>query len=210
MGNGQSWFQVLPPLDINDPSIPIKQGQGKLQIWGPIKKTFWTPTGVGDPFFRIPNTVNGQYVHCKCANIGEFMRGTETFWSSVLSGRVIPACWEDREISTDPTTLKYHFNPYSFKNAFLKPVQSTGDDDIPTYSLYLNHPDFAAFSVSNRGMLGVPEALTKAAGFMSMFSVKSSVSGGHRKRAPSSSRRLRRPTTVRSQALNSRRRRHTR
>lgn len=203
MGNGQSWFQVLPPLDINDPSIPIKQGQGKLQIWGPIKKTFWKPTGFGDPFFRIPNTINGQYVHCKCANIGEFMRGTETFWTSVLSGRVIPACWEDREISTDPTTLKYYFNPYSFKNAFIKPVQVTGNNDIPTYSLYLNHPDFAAFSVSNQGL---PGAAAGVMGFLSGFIPK----GGHRKRTPDSSRRLSKPRAVRSQALNSRRRRHKR
>jgi len=154
MGNGQSWFSIAP-LDVNDPSIPVTQGQGKLQIWGPIKKTFWKPTGLGDPFFRIPRTVNGQYIHCKCENISEFMRGTETFWASVLSGKVIPACWDDREISTDPITLKYHFNPYSITE-IMKGVKYSGDNDIPTFSLYLNHPDFAIFSMSNKGITGIP------------------------------------------------------
>jgi len=204
MGNGQSWFSIAP-LDVNDPSIPVTQGQGKLQIWGPIKKTFWKPTGLGDPFFRIPRTVNGQYIHCKCENISEFMRGTETFWASVLSGKVIPACWDDREISTDPITLKYHFNPYSITE-IMKGVKYSGDNDIPTFSLYLNHPDFAIFSMSNKGITGIPGAISSAAGMASMFSFK----GGHRKRVPVSSRRRSKPGTVRSQALNSRRRRHKR
>jgi hypothetical protein len=134
------------------------------------------------------------------------MRGTETFWANVLSGRVIPACWEDREISTDPTTLKYYFNPYSFKNALLKQVQINGDNDIPTYSLYLNHPDFAVFSVSDNGIMGIPGAIKSVSSFASMFSLN----GGHRKRLPSHSRRRKRPKTVRSQALNSSRRLHKR
>ena len=104
--------------------------------------------------------------------------------------------------------MKYYFNPYSMKD-IMKGVRYGGDDDIPTFSLYLNHPDFAIFSASNKGIVGLPGALSSAAGIASMFSFGPK-GGGHRKRAPLSSRRRSKPVTVRSQALNSSRRLHRR
>jgi len=174
------------------------------------KNIFKNYFGVTD--FNPPRSVTNPRTHepvnilCECREIPRYLwidigqmegstgrtRRLNPIAKDILNGNIKPACWQ--HINDDKYSIKYNFK------AFYDYAKDPHGGAKIMLSL-----GAATYNNTATGQLG---PIGFAVG--PLFSLFGTKRGGHRKRAPSSSRRLRRPTTVRSQALNSRRRRHTR
>ena len=211
-----SWVSVEQPVNngpdiISDSSITTQKLEGGAEQWDGYRKTF-IKNYLGITEFNPPRSVTNPTTHepvnilCECREIPTYLwidigqmegatahsRRLNPIAKNILNGSIKPACWENKNDN------KYSIQ-YKFK-AFYDYAKDPRGGATVTLSL-----GAAKYNNTATGQLG---PIGFAVG--PLFSLFGAKRGGHRKRAPRSSRTRSKPTTVRSQVLNSRRRRHTR
>ena len=212
-----SWVSVEEDVNngpdiISDSSITSQKLEGAAEQWDGYRKTFIKnyfginefipPRSVTNPTTREP-----VKILCECRDIPTFMwidigkldganahsRKLNPIAKNILNGSINPACWEEKGVEN-----------YSIKYK-LKAFYDYAKDPNGGSVLMLSPGGKAKYN--NVAPLSIGPFSFFTGSIFSLFGAKR---GGHRKRTPDSSRRLSKPRAVRSQALNSRRRRHKR
>jgi hypothetical protein len=124
--NPQTGYKfVVAPL-ISGPEVKrVDNGDGS-QTWGPYKKTYTQSAITGLDVFTPPDTIDGVKVLCRCRMIRQYMENNLGGDLALVSGQ--PACWEDSQGLWGPSP--------------------------DTYTLTVNHPNFALWSKGGLGAVG--------------------------------------------------------